>query len=693
MTKKENVRSNDIKIEQIIINLDTSIPIDIKKEPDPNNEESSSKNEESETRIIKLTSNVLYHPKLKKMIGLSLYPYITSSIKFPVNYLKNVLSNDLNDPNNDAKPNTLDYNKIVQFFFDRNFFKMHMNRFSKEFSSQQEKKAKENAKILLNESKKEEENIKNISIDDRAKKEKGDILKFNIQYMLQLLFPTKFPTSNNFSFSFDEYIEGTMVETPNFVPIDYSYLKIDDKIYTIIKVTVLNDIINNPLYREIIEIYNNFTVKNEQISKKNVQDINKLKMSLFYRMNETNKNNSDYLNLINSFKTFSFNNEFSKGFLVFNDGKTEGIKGIIDGNGKNFDKIEIKIDDFNNIVPDDKNIDSKTRKELKLLYDNYKILYNNISEIYDILAKNEKNEKIDELFMNGIQKISELLEGIKKSLSIVEKNESITNEKPIIKITDTLIESFNKLNDMIKINIEFNGKNPKINLDKQGASIKEAIAKNNPVFNTFVGKIKNIIENHKTNNDELFQILKNFYNSKNENDIKQFNDLNKNIITELLNNSSKKRFFEKRENRNKINTGIHYINSNNDNLPHYEIFVAVDLFEGEINDKNVNKCNYRAYYLGQESENIFDGLNYIYDINYHRLFVPMGFDTEVIKDFKKPPGELNKEIEIESAEGSLTKKGGRKYTVRKILKRNKKKQFHKTFKKGRCSRFEKLWSF
>ena len=94
MTKKENVRSNDIKIEQIIINLDTSIPIDIKKEPDPNNEESSSKNEESETRIIKLTSNVLYHPKLKKMIGLSLYPYITSSIKFPVNYLKNVLSND-----------------------------------------------------------------------------------------------------------------------------------------------------------------------------------------------------------------------------------------------------------------------------------------------------------------------------------------------------------------------------------------------------------------------------------------------------------------------------------------------------------------------------------------------------------------------------------------------------------------------
>jgi hypothetical protein len=688
MPKKEKINSNMIKIEQIIIHLDTSIPNKEAKsvggaddvqapvqQPPPSS--STESDAFTERKMIQLTSKILYHPQLKIVGVLSELPYITSSMKYPVNYLKGFFADDKN-------PKITDYNKIVEFFFNRNVFKKQLGYFSQNLAAQQNDKEREEENRKKEEEKnKDNKMVGSKSLDEREKENKKKILNFNIQYMLQMLFPTKFPTSINFSFSFEEYIEGKMVQTPHSVPIDYSYLKIDDKVYTVIKVTVLNDMVNNPLYREIIEIYNNFTIKNEQVSKQNETDIQKMNKNIYTKMHENDKNKTEYYNLKDIFKTFTYTNESFRDFFDLSGSLTiNDIKKIIDGNKNDFDKITIdkkKIE--NTILKLEKN--SKYYESLKDLYTNYKTVHNNIEEIYNLLKKEISLE--DSTFTNDMKKVLVLMEGIKKSMGIISKNQSITNETTITDVNSKLFEEVKQLNDLIKINNDFNKENPKINLDKETSDIKETLTKKNPLFAKFVEKIKNVIDQHKTNNEELLDILKNFYNSKDPTDIKTFNDLNKSIIVELLNHSSQKimitqsnKFFEKKENQKKINTGVHYINQNNDKLPQYEIYVAVDLFEGEINDSNVNKCNYRAFYLGQESENIFDGLNYIYDINFHRLFIPGGFEKEVV-DVNSGKDDVSQLIPTE-------KKGGKRRKMTLKLQ-NKKRNHRRRRTRKICSPF------
>lgn len=655
------IKSKSIKIEQINIYLDTSIPSAPRGGADaPAAAPAAPASQEPEKKMIKLESKLLYHPKLTEKAGLNDVPFIISSMKYPIRYLRGILQDD-------ADTNLFDYNKVVRFFFNRAFFQKQMDLFSKEVAAKPKP-----------------------SDDEKANQEKKEILNFNVKYMLQLLFPTKFPTSNNFSFSFDEYIEQTSVPTSYTVPIDYSYLKMNDKVYTIIKVTVLNDVVNNPLYREIINLYNDFTFKSEQASKLNEEEIKKLKDLIQNKMDNVNKNDSDYYNLKNIFKNFTISNKLFKDLLggkvvekkvpQLTELEIRTIKEALDGgNETDPEKIKNLIDEvtikkeFIKIKKEQEmnNYDVKTgssaltiRTSLESAYDNYEIIYNNIEEIYGLMEKN-KNQVLPS-FANDMQKITELLEGIKKSIGIISKVESVTNESTITKVVDKLLEEFTKLKELININktIQTN----KINLDSESAATKEALAKKNPIFAKFVDKIKEIITNHKTNNEPLLKMMKDFYSSKKDTETQVFKDLNTHIITELLNNESRV-FFEKKANRDKIQTGIHYINMTEDSKPQYEIYVAVDLFEGEVNDANVKTCNYRAYYLGQEFENMVDRFDYKYDIHLHRLFIP-----EVAANIPLP------------LQGPGKKKGGKhKYTFKKG-----RYMIHKSRKRNRCSLFNKM---
>ena len=102
----------------------------------------------------------------------------------------------------------------------------------------------------------------------------------NIMMMLQLLFPTNYPISNNIFSSFEKKIikkDTFQVQWKDLIPgflnsyIDlglnkYSYLKIDGKIYTITQVIWLNDIYNNSDYANLVEKYRklNLWKKKEQ---------------------------------------------------------------------------------------------------------------------------------------------------------------------------------------------------------------------------------------------------------------------------------------------------------------------------------------------------------------------------------------------------------------------------------------------
>ena len=188
---------------------------------------------DSKSKIIEFKRSMLYHPDL---IGINLelneYPYFTFDVKYPLFSLK-----------------YLTYKDRVEFFFNKEKFNNTLLAFSKE---------KGILDITKVDSKKEEE-IYN------KRKEKN--IEKNIIIMLELLFPTKFPVINDIQTSYN-IIQGNIklknVELNPIIPFYYSYLKINEEIYTIKKNIWINDILNHPEYqRLIIEYYKIWTILEE----------------------------------------------------------------------------------------------------------------------------------------------------------------------------------------------------------------------------------------------------------------------------------------------------------------------------------------------------------------------------------------------------------------------------------------------
>lgn len=95
-----------------------------------------------------------------------------------------------------------------------------------------------------------------------------DIAQYNINTMIELLFTTVYPIVNDNTTSYERYIQGHMNNNlslkgsiPNslkflnyFAPslnIDFTYLKIQNKTYTVTSTCILNDIINHPKYNDL----------------------------------------------------------------------------------------------------------------------------------------------------------------------------------------------------------------------------------------------------------------------------------------------------------------------------------------------------------------------------------------------------------------------------------------------------------
>ena len=241
----------NLTIHQIKITLDTNIP--------------------KIGKPIELTRSILYYESVDDYYTLSNYPHFTTDVKYPRNYL-----------------NTLDYSRRVEFFFSNERFK----------------------EVLLEKS----------VYSPNPEVEVNDTIKHNVETMINVLFATKFPIINNYTNSYDRYI----LNIPNFdftlkdalpaylsgvaphIPVKYSYLKINEKIYTNSKVIWLNDVINHPIYRDLINSYIIFdkwrTNKREQLVEEIKNQKKKLK-SVMGRMNnvdeyikeiEGNKSTSSY---------------------------------------------------------------------------------------------------------------------------------------------------------------------------------------------------------------------------------------------------------------------------------------------------------------------------------------------------------------------------------------------------------------
>jgi len=196
----------------------------------------------SSSNIIDFKRSMLYHPELVDMRpDLNEYPYFTFDLKYSISSLR-----------------YLPYKDRVEFFFNKEKFTERVLAFSKE-------------KTILDITK---------TFDEKEKKKyyrrKEKNIEKNILTMIELLFPTKFPVINDIQTSYDVIQGNIKVKNIYYGPIVtnyYSYLKINDEIYTIKKNIWVNDILNHPVYQRLITEYHKVWLVLEEKKLKIKRDI------------------------------------------------------------------------------------------------------------------------------------------------------------------------------------------------------------------------------------------------------------------------------------------------------------------------------------------------------------------------------------------------------------------------------------
>ena len=163
---------------------------------------------------VEFTRSMLYHPEYKELKGSGTYPYITDEVEY-----------------SNTNIGALTYPEIVDTFFNRDkFINMVSNARSKQ--------------------------------DNKGELDKQKTLEHNVMTMMLLLFPTKYFTVNNHKQSIELLEPGIATHYKRSIfynPLKTmsSYVKINSKPYTVTEMIWLNDILNHPTYRKLLEeVYN-----------------------------------------------------------------------------------------------------------------------------------------------------------------------------------------------------------------------------------------------------------------------------------------------------------------------------------------------------------------------------------------------------------------------------------------------------
>ena len=152
-------------------------------------------------KSIEFTKDVLYHPEHKSFPDIEKYPYLTTKQLYPEDYLSK-----------------LDYDKIVNIFFNKGNFE-----------------------VMLNEHKPSKTTYNEAYISNK-----------NIMLMLELLFSTKYFIVNNIHQSLDIITNNDSNNSIFYNPFNtkFSYVKINGKPHTVTKVIWVNDIVNHQIYNQ-----------------------------------------------------------------------------------------------------------------------------------------------------------------------------------------------------------------------------------------------------------------------------------------------------------------------------------------------------------------------------------------------------------------------------------------------------------
>jgi hypothetical protein len=501
----------------------------------------------------------------------------------------------------------LTYQERIEIFFNKQLFSEYLFAYSK--------------KTLVS---KDNENYY---------KERDAIIEYNIMTMIEILFPTKFPVITDIHTSYDKIIGKSSFNRMILNPIKtkyFSHLKINGTDYTFKKNVWLNDFLNHPLYRKLLEDYRKFWVWSIEekarwktvIDKEIKNNINML-VEIFNEFDsiiDTDK----ILKTIQAPKTiqaayflYKYIYYYYTDYLKSNDNKLDNVdiykKAINDKNAfmnKNtnnnietfggagspkkksnkskenptktketdIDNITKRIDEVcNDNITDEMNIIDKIELLFKIINNFRNENWTKISKSAPFPAANNSIDKINSLFNKIIspERMNIAYGNYKQVLDMVKY--------PYDKIRDDTFrkENYNKL--------EYIGTETRSTINVQIPPEYKNFAYNTltlfkrPQRETTNAALQNLINSFESNTTaELYSFLEKaymFYMRNNE-EYKLSND-----ETKLL------------------NIGLNYINTNiTERGIRREIYIMSDFIEGLINDNDVNRiyCPFIGQHLGNE---------------------------------------------------------------------------------------------
>ena len=518
---------------------------------------------------LEFTSEILYQPNAKPTrVRINKYPFFTSQVKYPVDKLK-----------------LLSYLEVVDFFFNKSQFINGLNL---------------------------EQVIKPGSENFNAKKQ--EIIEHNIKTMFQYLFPTRFPIVNDHHASYDlmqsknTFFGEALKNIGNTG--EFSYLKLNNKIYTFKKLVWLNDLINHPEYNELLQSVN---TTYEKILEKQENLFSLMPSNIETIYNFVDGIINKYLDSIEAI------------FKAYTEGKL--------AKGRGFDSVANIIDA---IQKDNINLHPEAVDFLMLifkLYCNCYILLKKTGSYEDniidkINAHETYADAIRELLNTSISEtVGYYGENKNETMNVLYDN--IYNGGRIDAVPQNSIQFINAKGASSSTPISDTNKGV---IDSKLKSIEEKKAnKQNYTRYNAIDKILNAIRNNDASilttetikNADLTQIFNEFtytlrkYTSPTRITTNVFlqdiiNSADKvrlfNLIIKIYNyfiSNNKDSPLTKEENA-LLNVGISGINGASPTGPHIDIHVMADFFSGELNSENQGKiyCPFTNEYLGSQLERL-----------------------------------------------------------------------------------------
>jgi hypothetical protein len=418
---------------------------------------------------------------------------------------------------------------------------------------------------------------------EQHEKKHNEILHENALTILKLLFPTSFPFTNDITESMNHLLSGSVVNLGLFEQKQISYIKIDGKVQTISKVVWLNDIMNHPLYYDFMKTMNKY-VEWANKNKDNIEYggkkvLNKITGSIFDAYNNANYNDISFNESINIFRREQESNikylytrdekrytEANKNFQVFNLFVNNIHKIIIDKRQKkvSVDKIKefiseslVKFSDLNRVYA----VDSRH------LPDILKKIFKHIKDYSESKFYTFRRNIFDSQF-NPILTLS--------SPDLSSKNSDF-------KIYDETREKFKKFcSPTLKL------KGGLVSMDdvSQEGDIKNI----QKIIDNFVGITDGEIDETKRDTINFYNLLREFIAQETKPEI---------TISDVLRS---------------FRLGVNAQNFGKDSLPGFQIYVRLDLLDGELNDKNISqiKCKFEDLSLTGKFNKMFYNKPYIW---------------------------------------------------------------------------------